>query len=69
MVDRLKAIRLLLVVYFLASIAIAIPLVFYVNDAGNLSGTTSGKVLAAALVAMGIGRARGGCATPGASAS
>lgn len=55
MVDRLKAIRLVLVLYFLGSIAIAIPLVFFVRHAGSLSGTTSGKVLAAALVAMGIG--------------
>ena len=58
MVDRSKAIRVLLVVYFVASIAIAVPLVFYVSDAGNLSGTTSGKVLAAAVVAMGIGALR-----------
>lgn len=55
MVDREKTIRVLLVAYSVASIAIAIPLVFYVSDAGNLSGTTSGKVLAAALVAMGAG--------------
>jgi peptidoglycan/LPS O-acetylase OafA/YrhL len=54
-VDRAKVIRLLLVVYFAASVAIAVPLVFYVSDAGNLSGTTSGKVLAAALIAMGVG--------------
>jgi hypothetical protein len=54
-VDRLKAIRLLLVLYFLASIAIAIPLLVYVRHAGNISGTTSGKVLAAALIAMGVG--------------
>jgi hypothetical protein len=55
LVDRLKAIRLLLVLYFLGSIAVSIPLVFYVSDAGNFSGTTSGKILAAALVAMGMG--------------
>ena len=55
MPDRSKAIRVLLVVYFAVSIAIAVPLVFYVSNAGNLSGTTSGKVLVAALVAMGIG--------------
>ena len=55
MTDRLKAIRILLVVYFVGSIAIAIPLVLFVRHAGNLSGTTSGKVLAAALVAMGVG--------------
>jgi len=47
--------RLLLVLFFAGSVAVAVPLVFYVSDAGNLSGTTSGKVLAAALVAMGIG--------------
>ena len=55
MVDRLRAIRMLLVLYFLASIAIAIPLLVYVRHAGNISGTTSGKVLAAALIAMGVG--------------
>ena len=43
MPDRSKTIRVLLVVYFVASIAIAVPLVFYVNNAGNLSGTTSGR--------------------------
>ena len=55
MPDRSKAIRVLLVAYFAASVAIAIPLLIYVRHAGNISGTTSGKVLAAALVAMGIG--------------
>jgi MFS family permease len=54
-VDRLRVIRILLAVYFLGSIAIAIPLLLNVTHAGNLSGTTSGKVLAAALIAMGIG--------------
>lgn len=55
MPDRSKAIRVLLVAYFAASIAIAIPLLIYVRHAGNISGTTSGKVLAAALLAMGVG--------------
>jgi hypothetical protein len=62
--DRLKVIRWLLFLYFLGSVAIAIPLVFNVAHAGNLSGTTSGKVLAAALVAMGVG-ALGAARDPG----
>jgi hypothetical protein len=53
--DRSKAIRVVLVAYFAASVAIAVPLLVYVRHAGNISGTTSGKVLAAALIAMGIG--------------
>jgi hypothetical protein len=48
-------IRWLLVLYFLGSVAIAIPLVLHLGNAGNLAGTTSGKVLAAALIAMGVG--------------
>lgn len=55
MADRFTVIRILLVVYFLGSVAMALPLMFYVGDAGSLSGTTSGRVLAAALVAMGLG--------------
>ena len=58
MIDRLKTMRTLLFLYFLASVAIAIPLLFYTRHAGNISGTTSGKVLAAALIAMGIGALR-----------
>jgi len=54
-IDRRKAIRLLLVLYFLGSVAIAVPLLVYTRHAGNISGTTSGKVLAAALIAMGVG--------------
>jgi len=55
LVDRLNVMRVLLVVYFVASCAVAVPLVLFTRHAGNLSGTTSGRVLAAALVAMGIG--------------
>ena len=55
MADRLTVMRILLIVYFLGSVAIAILLLLDVGHAGNLSGTTSGKILAAALVAMGIG--------------
>jgi len=54
-VDRLTVMRLLLVLYFVGSVAVAVPLLLDVRHAGNLSGTTSGKVLAAALIAMGLG--------------
>jgi hypothetical protein len=54
-VDRLRVIRLLLFLYFLSSVAVATPLLLDVRHAGNLAATTSGKILAAALVAMGIG--------------
>jgi hypothetical protein len=53
--DRLKVMRWLLILYFLGSVAVAIPLVLNLAHAGNLSRTTSGKVLAAALIAMGVG--------------
>jgi len=54
-IDRLKAIRRLLVVYSVGSVVIAVPLLFSVEHAGSLSGTTSGRVLAAALIAMAVG--------------
>lgn len=47
--------QILLVLYFLGSVAIAVPLLSSLGHAGNLAGTTSGKILAAALIAMGIG--------------
>lgn len=48
--------RWLLVAYFFGSIVIALALLFdLAGHAGNLAATTSGKILAAALVAMGLG--------------
>jgi peptidoglycan/LPS O-acetylase OafA/YrhL len=47
--------RVLLVLYFLGSVAAAGMLAFDVGRAGDLAETTSGKVLAAALLAVGIG--------------
>ena len=58
MVDRLRVLRILLVLYFVGSVGVAIPLLFDLGDAGDLAATTSGKILAAALVAMGIGALR-----------
>jgi hypothetical protein len=54
-VDRLRVTRILLVAYCLGSVAIAVPLLLDVGHSGNLAGTTSGKILAAALIAMGVG--------------
>jgi len=56
--------QILLVLYFLGSVAIAIPLLSSLGHAGNLAGTTSGKILAAALIAMGTTRSHGGTITP-----
>jgi hypothetical protein len=47
--------RMLLVVYAVGSVAIAIPLLLSFGDAGDLADTTSGKILAAALLAIGFG--------------
>ena len=52
---RTTILRVLLVIYALGSVAVAIPLVL--DLAGDLSATTSGKILAAALLAMGVGAA------------
>ena len=49
--------RILLVVYALGSLAIVVPLLFDFPRAGELAGTTSGKVLAAAIVALALGAA------------
>jgi hypothetical protein len=48
-------IRVLLAVYVAGSAAVAVPLVL--NLAGDLSNSTSGKVLAAAVIALGLGAA------------
>jgi len=52
---RTTILRTLLVLYALGSLAVTIPLVL--DLAGDLSSTTSGKILAAALLAMGAGAA------------
>jgi hypothetical protein len=52
---RLTMTRVLLALYVLGSIAVIVPLVL--DLAGDLSATTSGKVLAAALAALAVGAA------------
>ncbi len=47
--------RTLLVVYGVGSVAVAIPLLLGFGNAGDLADTTSGKILAAALLAMAFG--------------
>ena len=47
--------RTLLVVYAIGSVAVTIPLLLSFGNAGDLADTTSGKILAAALLAMGLG--------------
>jgi peptidoglycan/LPS O-acetylase OafA/YrhL len=47
--------RILLIVYAVGSVAVAIPLLFAFTNAGELADTTSGKILAAALLAMAFG--------------
>ena len=54
MLDSPKFTKILLVLYGLGSIGTAIPLLFY-GHAGELAETTSGRILAAALVAMALG--------------
>jgi hypothetical protein len=48
-------IRVLLAIYIAGSVAVAVPLVL--NLVGDLSNSTSGKVLAAAVIALGLGAA------------
>jgi peptidoglycan/LPS O-acetylase OafA/YrhL len=55
MLDRTRVARILLILYAVASAAIAVPLLFAFGHAGDLAATTSGKILAAALIAMGFG--------------
>ena len=47
--------RVLLVLYAIGSVAIGVALLLAFPGTGELSGTTSGKVLAAALFALGFG--------------
>jgi peptidoglycan/LPS O-acetylase OafA/YrhL len=53
--ERTRMARILLIVYAIGSVAIAVPLLFTFGHAGDLADTTSGKILAAALLAMGFG--------------
>ena len=53
--DRNTGARVLLVLYVVGTVTVALPLVL--NLAGDLSNTTSGKILAAALIALGAGAA------------
>ena len=55
MLDRNRVAQILLVLYAIGSVAVAIPLLFALGHAGDLADTTSGKILAAALLAMGFG--------------
>ena len=52
---RNTAIRALLALYALGSIAVVIPLMLDLPGAGELAGTTSGKILAAAIFSLGLG--------------
>jgi peptidoglycan/LPS O-acetylase OafA/YrhL len=47
--------QVLLVAYFVGSVAVALPLLFSLGHAGNLADTTSGKILGAAVLSLGIG--------------
>jgi hypothetical protein len=51
-------IRLVLWLYALGCVFVAIPLAFAIGMSGDLGGTTSGKVLAGALVVLAYGAAR-----------
>jgi peptidoglycan/LPS O-acetylase OafA/YrhL len=55
MPDRNGIARILLIIYAVGSVAVAIPLLFAFTNAGDLADTTSGKILAAALLAMAVG--------------
>jgi 4-amino-4-deoxy-L-arabinose transferase-like glycosyltransferase len=52
---RNRIAQTLLVLYAAGSVAVAIPLLFAFPGAGDLADTTSGKILAAALLAMALG--------------
>jgi hypothetical protein len=55
--DRIATTKVLLVLYAIGSVAVVIPLLLGLPGSGELGGTTSGKVLCAALLALGIGAA------------
>jgi len=52
---RNRVAQILLVLYAAGSVVVAIPLLFAFSHAGDLADTTSGKILAAALLAMAFG--------------
>jgi hypothetical protein len=49
--------RTLLIVYALGCVAVAVPLLIGVEGTGDLTGTTSGRILAAAILALSFGAA------------
>jgi hypothetical protein len=49
--------RVILVLYAVGSVAVAVPLVLDLTGAGELAGTTSGKILAAAILSLAFGAA------------
>jgi hypothetical protein len=53
--SRTRVAQGLLILYFVGSIAVALPLLFSFGRAGDLVNTTSGKVLGAALLSLGVG--------------
>jgi hypothetical protein len=55
--SRTTILRVLLLLYAAGSLAIVVPLLLAVSGTGELAGTTSGKILAAALLALGFGAA------------
>ena len=52
---RNRIAQMLLVLYAVGSVAVALPLLFAFANAGDLADTTSGKILAAALLALAFG--------------
>jgi len=52
---RNRVAQILLILYAIGNAAIAVPLLFAFGRAGDLAATTSGKILVAALLAMGFG--------------
>ena len=57
MPDRNTIARVLLICYALGSVVVVIPLLLDLPGSGELAGTTSGMILAAALLALGLGAA------------
>jgi peptidoglycan/LPS O-acetylase OafA/YrhL len=55
--ERNFIVRVLLIVYALGSVAVVIPLLLEVPGSGDLAETTSGKILAGAILALGVGAA------------
>jgi hypothetical protein len=51
----MRVLRVVLLLYAAGSVAVAVPLVLDLTGAGELSGTTSGKILAAAILALAYG--------------